>query len=69
MLDFQFSTPANIFFGKISVEQLPKLIGENIRKVMLVYGGQSVKMNGAYDSVTATLKESNGCHLKWKIYS
>lgn len=38
MLDFQFSTPANIFFGTNSVEQLPKLIGANIRKVMLVYG-------------------------------
>lgn len=62
MLDFQFSTPANIFFGKNSVEQLPKLIGENIRKVMLVYGGQSAKMNGAYDSVTATLKESK---IQW----
>lgn len=58
MLDFQFSTPANIYFGKDAVKELGSIVGERTRKVMLVYGGKSAKMNGAYDAVTNALKDS-----------
>lgn len=57
MVDFQFSTIQNIYFGKEAVKKLPELLNRRTGKVMLVYGGKSAKENGAYDTVTAVLRE------------
>lgn len=58
MIDFQFNTTQNIYFGKEAVKKLPELLNGHTDKVMLVYGGKSAKQNGAYDSVTETLREN-----------
>lgn len=59
MNNFEFYSPTLFAFG----DGEEKKTGELVRrfggtKVMLVYGGGSVKRNGAYDAVTASLKEA-----------
>ncbi|SES16026.1 iron-containing alcohol dehydrogenase [Psychrobacillus sp. OK032] len=56
---FSFYNPVKLIFGK---GQLAKLSNELVsygRKVLVVYGGGSIKKNGLYDQVMATLKEAN----------
>lgn len=56
MLDFKFFTHANIYFGKDSIKEIGSIVGEHTRKVMLVYGRNSAKRNGAYSTVTSALE-------------
>lgn len=55
MNNFCFRTPVNVYFGRDSLRELVPLVEKHTNKVMLVYGGGSVKTNGAYASVTAAL--------------
>jgi len=55
MKDFEFYNPVKILFGK---DQLPK-INEHIPeglKIMLLYGGGSIKKNGVYEGIMNALK-------------
>ncbi len=59
MLNFNYSIPTNIFFGKNQIEVLGTEIKKYGNKVLLVYGGGSIKKNGIYDAVTEILKDEN----------
>lgn len=48
--NFNFYLPTRIVFGNESIEKLPDLIPKGSR-VMLTYGGGSIKKNGVYDKV------------------
>ncbi|MGL5416180.1 MAG: iron-containing alcohol dehydrogenase [Clostridium sp.] len=56
MLDFNFYNPTKIIFGKNSLEELPNLISNEYKKVMILYGGGSVKRFGTLDKVKNLLK-------------
>lgn len=56
MLNFEFQNPTKIIFGKDQISKLSSEIPENA-KVLMVYGGGSIKKNGVYDQVTKALKE------------
>jgi NADP-dependent alcohol dehydrogenase len=55
MNNFEFYNPTKYVFGKDQTEKLSKLIPSE-SKVLLVYGGGSIKKNGVYDAVTKALK-------------
>ena len=55
MLNFNFLNPTHIYFGEGQIEALSKEIPLNAR-VLLVYGGGSIKSNGVYQQVIDTLK-------------
>lgn len=57
MDNFTFYNPTKLIFGKGQLEQLKKEIPTYGKKVLLVYGGGSIKKSGLYDKVTALLKE------------
>lgn len=59
MLNFNYSIPTKIFFGKGQIEVLGEQIGEYGSKVLLTYGGGSIKRNGIYDEVVDVLKDKN----------
>jgi alcohol dehydrogenase YqhD (iron-dependent ADH family) len=59
MENFTFWNPTKLIFGKGQVEQLKKEIPQYGNKVLLVYGGGSIKRSGLYDQVTNLLKEIN----------
>lgn len=54
MLNFDFYNPTQILFGQGQVASLPKLVPAGAR-VLLVYGGGSIKQNGVYDEVMTAL--------------
>ncbi|MBP3372636.1 MAG: iron-containing alcohol dehydrogenase [Clostridia bacterium] len=62
MYNFTLSIPTKLHFGKGQAAMLGKDIAAYTNRVLMVYGGGSVKRNGAYDDVCATLKE-NG--IEW----
>lgn len=60
MLNFNYSIPTRIFFGKDQIGTL----AEQIRnfggsRVLFVYGGGSIKQMGLYDQVVAILKTND----------
>ena len=59
LLDFNYSIPTKIFFGKGKIEVLGKEIKKYGSKVLLAYGGGSIKKNGIYDEVINILKDNN----------
>ncbi|PFG04939.1 iron-containing alcohol dehydrogenase [Bacillus sp. es.034] len=56
MNDFTFYNPTKLIFGKGQVEQLKELVPQYGKKVLVVYGGGSIKRNGLYDQVMSVLK-------------
>lgn len=57
MNSFAFYNPTKLIFGKNEVEKLKEEIPQYGKKVLLVYGGGSIKRNGLYDQVTGFLNE------------
>ena len=58
MNNFEFYCPTKVIFGKGTIAKLSELIGEN-QKVLMIYGGGSIKKNGVYDQVKSALKDFN----------
>lgn len=59
MENFAFWNPTKLIFGKGQLEQLKSQVPNNGHKVLLVYGGGSIKRSGLYDQVIDLLKELN----------
>lgn len=59
MMDFNYSNPTKIFFGKNKLKVLPEQIKRYGSKVLLVYGGGSIKRNGIYDNIVKLLKDNS----------
>lgn len=57
--NFMIWAGTQIFFGKTALEHLPEGIGRFGKRVLIVYGGGSIKKNGIYDKVVNTL-DANG---------
>lgn len=58
MFNFNYSIPTKIFFGKGKIVKLGAGLKEYGSKVLLVYGGGSIKKNGLYEQVIGILKEN-----------
>ncbi len=56
MRNFTYQNPVKIVFGKGTIAQLSQLVPLD-QKVLVTYGGGSIKRNGVYDQVTAALKD------------
>lgn len=55
MLNFEFQNPTKIIFGRDQISKLATEIPQGA-KVMLLYGGGSIKTNGIYEQVNKALK-------------
>src|SRR5574344_1344512 len=55
MNNFEFCCPTHVVFGKGSIAKLGNLIDKD-KKILIIYGGGSIKSNGVYDQVIAALK-------------
>ncbi len=56
MLNFSFQNPTRVHFGENQMHVIAKEIPKDA-KVLLAYGGGSIKGNGVYDQVVAALSE------------
>ena len=57
MQNFDYQTPTRLIFGKGVVEKLPDVMGHFGKKILLTYGGGSIKKIGLYDKVKELLKD------------
>lgn len=59
MNNFIFENKTKVYFGKGCVgEYLPEIAATYGNKVLLAYGGGSIKKNGVYEEVTAALEKA-----------
>jgi NADP-dependent alcohol dehydrogenase len=56
MNNFTYYNPTKIVFGRGSIAKLPKLVPDGAKKILLTYGGGSIKRNGVYDQVMAAMR-------------
>lgn len=56
MLNFEFKNPTKILFGKSEIAKIEKEIPEG-SKILMIYGGGSIKNNGIYDQVRKALAD------------
>lgn len=57
MQNFDYVTPTRLIFGKGGIEKLPSVLAPLGKRVLLAYGGGSIKKIGLYDKVKELLKE------------
>ncbi|WP_391116578.1 iron-containing alcohol dehydrogenase [Psychrobacillus sp. L3] len=56
---FSFQNPVKLIFGKGQLGQLADELALYGKKVLVVYGGGSIKKNGLYEQVMSVLNEAN----------
>ena len=56
---FTYHIPTKLYFGEGQLLNLGKVTSEYGKKVLIVYGGGSIKKTGVYDTVCNQLKENN----------
>ncbi|MCY0977404.1 iron-containing alcohol dehydrogenase [Chryseobacterium wangxinyae] len=56
MLNFELKNPTKIIFGKGEIAKISKEIIHNA-KILMIFGGGSIKNNGVYDQVKDALKD------------
>lgn len=57
MQNFDYQTPTRLIFGEGVVEKLPEVLRPLGKKVLLTYGGGSIKKIGLYDEVKKLLSD------------
>lgn len=57
MQNFDYMTPTRLIFGKESIVKLPEVMRSLGKRVLLTYGGGSIKKIGLYDRVNELLKD------------
>lgn len=55
MYNFEYKNPVKIIFGKDTISEIANEVPKNA-KILLTYGGGSIKKNGVYDQVMNALK-------------
>ena len=56
MQNFDYRTPTRIIFGEGVIKDLPEVMSHYGKKILLAYGGGSIKKIGLYDKVLELLK-------------
>ena len=57
MLNYVHAIPTKVYFGKGQIERLPEALAPFGKRVLLAYGGGSIKRIGLYDTIMALLNE------------
>ncbi len=56
--NFVYANPTKLYFGDEAQKNLADALGDYGTKVLLTYGGGSIKRNGVYDDVVAALRKA-----------
>ncbi|MDY5577034.1 MAG: iron-containing alcohol dehydrogenase [Lachnospiraceae bacterium] len=64
MQNFFYSIPTKVEFGKGAVARLPEFVKEFGDRVLIVYGGGSIKRSGLYDTVVKLLDDHGIYHIE-----
>ena len=58
MNNFIYDIPTKVYFGENQLEHLGEELNKYGKKVLLTYGGGSIKKNGLYDKIVAEIKNA-----------
>lgn len=58
MENFRLQIPTDIRFGKDRLGELPEVLAPLGKRVLLAYGGGSIKRSGLYDKVVQLLTDN-----------
>ena len=58
MHNFVYDIPTRVYFGEGQIENLPKELAVFGKKVLLAYGGGSIKKIGLYDKIMSLLNDN-----------
>ncbi|GEL77912.1 iron-containing alcohol dehydrogenase [Tenuibacillus multivorans] len=58
MDNFTFYNPTKLVFGRGQLESLPSLMPEGVKRVLIVYGGGSIKRNGIFANTEKKLTDN-----------
>lgn len=61
--NFTYNTPTKLIFGSGVIKDLPNVLKEYGKNVLLAYGGGSIKKIGLYDEIKSLLKDFNVVEL------
>ena len=56
--NFSYSNPTKLYFGEDSLNYLDQELSKYGKKILLTYGGGSIKKNGIYEAVIEVLKKN-----------
>ncbi len=56
---FYYYNPTKLVFGKDSVSKITEYLPKDVKKLLLHYGGGSIKRSGLYDQIMEVLKEKD----------
>ena len=59
MKNFTFSIPTTVHFGQGQIQKLGAEMARRATRVLMVYGGGSIRRNGVYDGAVEQLKSQN----------
>ena len=62
MNNFEFQNPTRLIFGKGQIARLSQELPRD-KKILVTFGGGSVKANGVYDKVMGALEEIGRAHV------
>lgn len=57
MVNFEYYSPTRLFFGRDVIEKLPLVMKPIGKRVLLTYGGGSIKRSGLYEKVKSLLPD------------
>jgi len=64
MLNFDYLNPTRIVFGRDTHKEIGSLLKSYANRVLLHYGGGSIKKSGVYDVVIESLKANGICYVE-----
>ena len=67
MENFDFHVTTDIRFGKDRLAELPEVLNHYGKRVLLVYGGGSIKKIGLYDKVMDQLRQTATKSLSFQV--
>ena len=67
MLNYVHNIPTKLYFGKGQIENLPNILQEYGKNVLMVYGDGSIKKIGLYDTIINLLNQNNFKVIEQKI--
>ncbi len=57
MVNFDYQTPTRLIFGEGVISNLPDVMNPIGKKILMTYGGGSIKKLGLYDKVKELLRD------------
>ena len=69
MRDFVFENKTKVYFGKEQLCHLHEEVARFGKRVLLVYGGGSIKRIGLYDKVMVNSRKLEPMFLNWLAWS